>query len=405
VVEKSSLRKGAELWLPFLFARLPLLFILSPTYSDLSLYRTVALKLFEFQEWPYRDFPFEYPPLALLPIYGAEWLKEIFSWPSLVGYRWAFGLLVLPFDAFVYGGLARDLRGEFRHERHLGLWYLGLTTILGILVFDRLDLFLMALMVAPFVYWGRNPPVGVLGFWFSMGASFKILPLFLAAGLLPLIPSLRKSLLFLSFLAALFLPSLLVAYWLSPVSSVSFLEHHSLRGIQVESLVGAFCLLLKNFGWAPEMGIVSDYGAQHLSAWPWLAPFAKGVWIFFFLSTMALLFLTRKRTSLLRGVYLLLVSFVAWGYVLSPQFLLWLIPFGLLLWREEGEQQGAALLIAVVVLTGIHFLFYPLFLQQHWFSLALVNGRNFLFILLYFLLVRSSLRFYEESYSQKVPLA
>jgi hypothetical protein len=61
-----------------------------------------------------------------------------------------------------------------------------------------------------------------------------------------------------------------------------------------------------------------------------------------------------EERRLLLGALAAVVAFAALGKVLSPQFLVWLVPFGALAWTW-GERTLALLLAAAILLTQLEF--------------------------------------------------
>ena len=81
------------------------------------------------------------------------------------------------------------------------------------------------------------------------------------------------------------------------------------------------------------------------------------------------------------------MAFVAFGKVLSPQYLIWLIPFFACL---EGRPGGRARL-GFLITCGLTLMIYPLFFQWVlWFlprGIVLLNARNLALVVTYGLLV------------------
>lgn len=83
----------------------------------------------------------------------------------------------------------------------------------------------------------------------------------------------------------------------------------------------------------------------------------------------------------------MLLTFVAFGYVLSPQFLLWLVPIGLCAAARvpPGPRRRFWLTLfgAATCLTGVHFRFYWDYANVHGGAVAVVLARNFLLVALW----------------------
>ena len=282
---------------------------------------------------PYRDFAVEYPPAAL----------PVFIAPALVGdYPGTFAWLMATCGVALVCVLTL--------VRREAAFYAALAPVLiGSLILSRFDLWPTLLFIGALVaLLAERHSLG----WGLLGGAVaaKLWPLVVVP--LALVWSIRHG----RGRAAL-VGALVVAIAFVPLAIVA--PHgmwHSLRGqasrpLQVESLVAAF---LTTFG---HPHVVSTHGSQNLAGHGLAAGVlsATGVvvivalWIGFAAGDP-----TRER--LLRYVAASVCAFVAFDKVLSPQYLLWLIPLVPLVRGRRGVAATVLLTIACV-LTQVWFPF------------------------------------------------
>jgi hypothetical protein len=320
---------------------------------------------------PYRDFDVEYPPGAL-PIFALPGLaKHGHDQQVSAGFRRAFETLMWMCGALALAAMAVVLRQLRRSnvEVWLPLLFAALAPLLlGSVILSRFDLWpaaivaaalaalvsgrlrtghmLLGLGVTAKIYPAVFVPLGVAYVWKRAGRREALTCLALALGVV----------------AAVFLPFV----FLSPGGVWHSISVQLSRPLQVESL-GAALLLVSHhvfgFGLAGE----TSHGSQNVAGtaaavlavvtsivqvavllWIWLA-FARGA---------------GTREALVRSTAAALCAFVALGKVLSPQFLIWLIPIVPLVRGRRGLW-GSALLAAALVLTQVWFPFRYFRLALH----------------------------------------
>jgi hypothetical protein len=302
---------------------------------------------------PYRDLAIEYPPGAL----------PAFVLPALAsddpdGFRDAFetlmalcGVLTVVFTAVALYGL--------RASRERTLAALGFVSVfpllLGPVVLTRFDLYpaaLLAAALAAFVHGRDRLGAGVLG----AAVAVKLYPAVVVPLALAWIwrrrgqrEALVCSAVLGAVVLAVFLPFLVAA----PRELADSIGHQLSRPLQIESLGAALYLAAHHlFGLDVEMR--SGHGSQNLHATGTAvaalllsaAQIAVLVWIW--------LRRPETREELVRWSAAALVAFVALGKVLSPQFLIWLVPAVALVGGLRGLRAGA-LLAAALVLTQLWF--------------------------------------------------
>jgi hypothetical protein len=312
---------------------------------------------------PYRDFDLEYPPGAL-PMFALPGLAEPGQGQDVSpAFRrafetlmWLCGAAALAAMAIVLGALGR---------RQAGLWgalvFAALAPLaLGSVYLSRFDLWPAALAVAglALLVAGRlRIGHAVLG----LGAAAKLYP----AVLIPLAfvfawkrAGRREALMCLVLAVgvplAIFLPFVVLA----PGGVWHSLSVQLSRPLQVESL-GASILLAANHAFGVGVTGETSHGSQNLAGHgadavaivATVVQAAVLLWIF-----VAFVRSAGSRESLVRSSAAAVCAFVALGKVLSPQFLIWLVPLVPLVRGRRGLW-ATSLLGAALVMTQIWFPF------------------------------------------------
>ncbi len=328
---------------------------------------------------PYRDFPFEYPvlsfPLFLLP-------RLLVS--DLDGYKAAFVVEMLLFDAAAIYLIARQVSESEGMEQvpwRLG-WYTLYCAILSPLVIGRFELAPMVLAFAAARWWyaGRSPLGGMTA---GLGALTKVFPGVVAApALVWELSRLRTS--WPRGMEAFFATMAVgLAAWfaLSGRGVLDSLGYHARRGLEVESLYGGALFL-----WGTATGTVVpwvfDYKAYHVGpAWgAWLAPMAFPIQV----ATLLLVMVQFRRSGMTEGMRYsaaAVLAFIITGKVLSPQYLIWLFPFLVVLDGRIGRLARQIFLLACITTAML----YPgpgfvMVLDHQAGAILLLNLRNGLLI-------------------------
>ena len=298
---------------------------------DWPTYRRYGTAIVDHGRVPYRDFAVEYPPGAL----------PVFVVPApFADYASAFGWLMAACGvALVFVVAQVRVRAAF---------FVALAPVLaGSLILTRFDLWpaLLATAALAALAAGRHR----LG-WAFLGAAVaaKLWPLVLVP--LALAWSVRRGrprapLAGLAVVLVVFVPFALVA----PHGLWESLRGQASRPLQVESLGAS---ILATFG---HPHVITTHGSQNLAGHGVVAAaFAAlqavslvALWIAFARGPA-----TRER--LLRYAAASTCAFVVFGKVLSPQFLLWLIPLVPLVRGRRGVAATGALTVALV-LTQVWF--------------------------------------------------
>ena len=330
---------------------------------DWPTYRSYGDAILRHGRVPYRDFAVEYPPGALPPFVAAAPFGD---------YAGAF--------AWVMAACGVALVFVVASVRPAAAFFVAVSPVLvGSLILSRFDLWpalLATAAVAALVAERHRLGWGLLG----AAVAAKLWPLVLVP--LALVWSIRRgrgwsALVGAVVAAAIFLPFVVLA----PDGVWASLRGQASRPLQIESLGAS---LFTAFG-SPH--VISSHGSQNIAGHGGIAAlftvlqFAVllALWIAFARGPA-----TRER--FLRYAAGSVCAFIAFGKVLSPQFLIWLVPLVPLVRGRRGVA-AAILLTLALVLTQVWF---PL---RYWsyagsFHLAwVVLARNVLLVVLLGVLV------------------
>ena len=341
---------------------------------------------------PYADFRVEYPPAALpvflLPAIGDRHDEET--------YRRNFERLMVVCGLLAIAGAALAL-GALRAspERLFGaLAFAALAPLaLGSVILTRFDLWPTALLVlglaAVLAEW-RRTGLGVLG----LAVAAKIFPAVVVPPALVYVwrrygrrDAIACAVVFALVVAACFAPFVSV----SPGGVWDSLSRQADRPLQIESLGSSFLLIAHQLGaWTVHLNL--SHGSQNqggsfaeaLAAIQSIlqAAVVLVIWIAFARGPA-----TPER--LVRYSAACVAAFVALGKVLSPQFLIWLLPLVPLVRGRRGLAASALLAVALV-LTQLWFpyRYWRLALQQDAIASWLVLARDLVLVALVAVLVR-----------------
>ena len=312
---------------------------------------------------PYRDFEVEYPPGAL-PVFALPGLAEPGRGQYVsTGFRRSFETLMWLCGAAALAAMAVVLRTLRRSTVSVwaALCFAALAPLLlGSVILSRFDLWPVALVAAALaaLVSGRLRLGHVL---LGLGVTAKLYPaVFVPLGVAFVWKRAgrREALtclaLALAVAAAVFAPFVI----LSPGGVWQSVSVQLTRPLQVESLGSALLLVAHHVF---RLGVTGDtsHGSQNLAgnAADWLAVLSTllqaGVLIWIWAA------FARGRgdaDALVRSTAAALCAFVAFGKVLSPQFMIWLIPIVPLVRGRRGLGASALLGLALL-LTQIWFPF------------------------------------------------
>jgi uncharacterized membrane protein len=314
-------------------------------------------------ELPYRDFAVEYPPGAL-PMFvqpargnlgNPDGFRRSFEAQMaacggalIIALAFALGALgassVRFFGALALAAIAPLLLGSVVLSR-FDLWPAALTaTALAALVSGRFRLGhgLLGAGILAKVWPGVLVPLAVVHVWRTRGRREALVCLGVTVAVV----------------AAVVLPFAVLA----PHGVWTSFERQASRPLQIESL-GAALIVASHHVFGTGVTMVSSHGSQNIGGTTanvvgWLQTVLQGA----ALVAIWIAFARRRRTSqeFVDFAAAAVVAFIALGKVLSPQFIIWLIPLVPLVRRWSA----VVLFVAVLVLTQAWF-------PQHYWDYAL----------------------------------
>jgi hypothetical protein len=334
--------------------------------NDLFVYRSFAAPVLD-GGLPYRDVAFEYPPLAAPAI----------ALPGLAGtdaetFRWAFALwtlvaaaaVVLLCGALARAGSSRPKRAASAVGTRAMLAAPAMPLLCGALLRTHFDLLPVALLLAGLLLLCRERPragLAVLG----VGAMTKVFPLVaVPVALAWLLARGQRRDAWQGALACAAVMAALAgtAIAASPDGALDAVRYHLDRPVQVESSPALVLLGLDAAG-AGEARSVSTFRSDGL-----LHPGSDAVTSLFLTALVALVALlcalvagrgrgvspAADARTLVVASLAACAGFALLGKVLSPQFVIWVLPLGALAfaWRMHALAAAVAL---VAVLTQIEF--------------------------------------------------
>jgi uncharacterized membrane protein len=296
---------------------------------------------------PYRDFDVEYPPGAL-PVFA---VPALFGEPGgydrrfeglMAGLGVACVLLVAAATASVWAplvvGISPLLLGSVVLSR-FDLWPAALTAAaLALLLAGRVRLSSAALGLAAAakLYPGVLAPIVIAHVWRTRGR--------------------REALVCASLIAGVFAATVVPFAAIAPGGVWHSLWVQAGRPLQIESL-GAAVLLVAHQLFGLELTMESSHGSQNLAGGAadalavvsaaLQAAVVVAIWVWYARGPA-----TRER--LVAACAAAVCAFIAFGKVLSPQFLIWLVPLVPLVRGRRGLE-ASALLAAALVLTQLWF--------------------------------------------------
>ena len=320
---------------------------------DTPVYQGYGEKVLDGQV-PYRDFDVEYPPAAL----------PVFILPAFADeddYGSAFELLmwVCAVAAIVLLAATLSAAGAGRLRLYAAAGFTGVAPLmLGSVILTRYDLWPAALLagaLAALVAGRDRLGLGVLGF----ATAAKVYPaVVLPVALVWIVRrrGLREAGVALGVFGAVVAVVLLPFAVLSPGGLAHSVTEQLGRPLQIESFGASLLLAAHQLG-AYEPTVVSTHGSQNLAGTlpDALATVQTALQALALATVWILVARTRPdRDRLLAGSAAAVAAFVALGKVLSPQFLIWLLPLVPLVAGAAGLA-ASGVLAAAFVTTQIWF--------------------------------------------------
>src|SRR5436853_1947764 len=296
--------------------------------NDVRLYEGVADQI-EARKVPYRDSILEYPPYAIVLFLPPRAFHEIG-----LDYQTAFAFLVLWADLWLKVLLYRAAGHLPGLKRLLPLFlYSVIVPLFTYWYLQRYDVFPALMTVLALVLFS-NRNFTLAGVMVALATGVKLYPILLAPVFWILACKESNGRRFAGGVALGLAPLVVSGAWMP---WWNFLSFHGSRGLQVESLYASWIWLATQAGWA---------NANWVGARAWLEvagpaadsflPWAK---MLFASATLVALGLSaavaRRRThpsigETARLILFPVLAFVAFNQVLSPQYMIWLLPLAAL---------------------------------------------------------------------------
>ena len=378
--------------------------LLYDAISDVPVYFDYAVAGVDRGRMPYRDIAkLEYPPTAYwavcLPRYLSSWRLPEVDEPRLRidpqyaaeydalrrrhlnHYDWGFRGLMLACDVVAFAALASILaRRRPRLVAAGAATYVIVTSLLAVLLLDRFDIGLTALLLVWAYAWLRAAEPNDRGFWSALsyaalgaGISFKLIPVLAVPFVL--LGEARQWYRDRKARRLVIGPAVLLAFGAGPFVYYyaqagddlgRLFAYHSRRGVQIESTFASAMMLVDAHG---KLNAYYDYGAWNLAGpgertlaqlSPWLTVGLLGL--------LGLRCLAARRfgadfdaASAYRAVCVAIPLAAATSKVLSPQYFLWILPLSILAAAEFAERREfLAVCAAMIVIAALTTFVFPL---------------------------------------------
>jgi hypothetical protein len=367
-------------WLPFLAS------LDGFTQGDISIYKNDADALIE-GKMPYRDTLVEYPPYAI----------PIFVLPTVFGggnYVDGFMMLAALCDLAIKGGL---FWAAMRHGKSLRsllpvVCYCASVPFLRFFFLQRFDLWPALICVAALLLFCAEKP-GWSGLAIAIGIGVKVYPAVFVPPLFILALRQGKARRFSAGLIAGLSPILLLSFFLP---WWRFAQFQGARGLQCESLAASLIWGLKRAGLTDASWVfVTRWFEVHGSLASALVPWARALFIAAVVFSVAMTSCAAAhcpKPSIGRVARLLLgplLAFVAFNQVLSPQFMIWLLPLAAL-----GTLEGNSwIVLGIPLATVLTPVIFPSFGGNYGRGLdsletVVLITRNFILVAVWWLLMK-----------------
>ena len=343
---------------------------------------------------PYRDFPVEYPPLALLPIAAVGHADDFWAYAHAFAWLmfWTSMLCAMVIALAAYGSERRATKGYVA-----GAYFALSVLAIGALVGNRYDI-VVALVLAVAALLLERRRWEWAAFALGVGFALKIVPVILLPLVLILAPGIRRKL---KSLGAFLVSGVSPFLWVVAVSGIDgvtyMVRYHLLRPLEIESVTASPFLFAATFGGVPAQ-IGTAFGSQTLvMTGTDLASSVATVGLVLAVGWMYWLAHVRRdslRANPRRIVFAALAVVFAslvFSKVLSPQYFIWAMPLIALATAERPTSGVLPLLMLLLT----HLLFpanYPALTRFESFPVLVLVARNILLLVAFVLSARYLLR-------------
>ena len=384
----------------FLLTRFIAIFFSTFYISDVSIYQNYSNSGLFFDLNVYKDFSFEYPPLAILPIYSAGVISDLST--KFVFYFLSFAASMFAIDLICLSLCKKFCKENLKMNEEQITFMVLLYSLFGLLLFKllyhRLDLVVaLFFTISLLLFKAENSKIKIgffinylLGFFYKISPAFTM-PAAIIIKAFSADENLKKNILKICFNSSAFVISLaLIIFGLEIYSDHHFIInmlYHEERAIQVESLYGSI-LLFKNLLLGKISPISNAFGAWNVAGNFYFELFAKTFGIIILLSFYLAIFviLLRKKIAL-KKIEILDANFLdvtlitilltlTFQKVLSPQFFIWLMPVAAI-WLAKNRSYK--------FLAAFSFIFFATFFIFSINYFALVLSESPILIIMLFL--------------------
>ncbi len=335
---------------------------------------------------PYRDFLFEYPPLAILFMIIPRFFTFNFAIYQIL--FWIILCLLGLFGLWITIDLTEKL--SITKKYFVILLYIFLLPILGPIALFRFDL-IPGILVLIALWLKKNNKSGWAWFVLGLAIATKLYPILLVPFFL--IDDIKNIKILIRNIIIFFLSIFLaILPWLNCLKSLDvFIKYQTNRGVQIESLWSNLLLLNHQF-FAKPIELISEAGAIGVVPFPhYFVPLS---FIFLIIGYLFLVYLYFKNRQLLTISFLAILLFILTNRVFSPQYLAWLIMLFPLIFIEIKNKNVIIISTIIFILaTFLTSLMYPYYyisgglLSFSAGGIYALTFRNALLLVLFFVLI------------------
>ena len=348
------------------------------------LYHSVATRMARGMV-PYRDFELEYP-IGCLP----QLFLPILAGTSVRAYRLAYIAEMLVINALLLLALTWHVdrrEGRLEARRRL-IWYLVSFLFIGRLIISRIDVVPALLMYLAALSWAARKPI-LWGSLAALGGLVKVVPaLVVLPALLGELARPRSTRLVGTITFAV-CSAVGVSLWylLGHSGMVSAIRYHTERVLEIESVYAGLLMLVGRMGGEP-FGVQWGHGSHEVVSS--LSPAILGASRYIQLALLGISLIPLARSGIDRGLQCcgaLTLAFIVTAPVLSPQYLVWVLPLIL----SVGGSLGRCVRPLYVLTCALTFLIYPALFYRSLIpprlpGILLLNVRNLLLVGLWLLM-------------------
>jgi len=355
----------------FYLTRFIAIFLSFPCISDVPYY----FELFQQAENLkfYSEFNFEYPPLAIIPIYFSGLIAKTSRFDQ---YYFSFSIIMFLFDCLCLHLCRKfcnkNLKMDIKQIAYMTWLYSIFGLILFRLIYHRLDIIVATIIAASLITFdGKNKKLKISFFCINYcGFFYKIIPAFIMPAAIIIkafstdlvIKKIIKKIILNSIVFLLFL--LITIFAFEIYTNHNFVKNilfHQERGIQIESGYSSILLMINLL--TKKISLITyNYGGFNIECDSYLEFIARFLgFLILFLFYAALFFVliyqsaNQQKIKIFDEIFLessliIILIFLSFQRVLSPQFFIWLIPLASI-WLTKNRSVFNALIFIFLFFT------------------------------------------------------